>query len=46
MASTRSGRKGNGKAAVELKDHVVEVISDSGEGAQKCAQSFATVAKD
>jgi len=43
MASTRSGRKGNGKAAVELKDHIVEVISDSGEGAQKCAQSFATV---
>jgi 2-oxoglutarate ferredoxin oxidoreductase subunit alpha len=34
----------NGKAAVELKDHIVEVISDSGEGAQKCAQSFATIA--
>jgi 2-oxoglutarate ferredoxin oxidoreductase subunit alpha len=34
----------NGKAAVELKDHVVEIISDSGEGAQKCAQSFATLA--
>jgi len=33
-----------GKRAVELSEHIVEVISDSGEGAQKCAQSFATVA--
>ena len=32
------------KPVVELKDHVVEIISDSGEGAQKCAQSFATIA--
>jgi len=50
MASSRSSRKGNGKSkpngkpVLELKDHVVEIISDSGEGAQKCAQSFATVA--
>ena len=50
MASSRSGRKANGKSkpngkpALELKDHIVEIISDSGEGAQKCAQSFATVA--
>jgi len=34
----------DGKPAVELAEHIVEVISDSGEGAQKCAQSFATVA--
>jgi len=34
----------NGKHVVELGEHIVEVISDSGEGAQKCAQSFATVA--
>ena len=27
-----------------LKDHVVEIVSDSGEGAQKCGQSFATIA--
>jgi 2-oxoglutarate ferredoxin oxidoreductase subunit alpha len=33
----------NGKAVVELKDHVVEIISDSGEGAQKCGQSFAAI---
>ena len=34
----------DGKHPVELAEHIVEVISDSGEGAQKCAQSFATVA--
>ncbi len=28
----------------EITDHVVEVISDSGEGAQKCGQSFASIA--
>jgi 2-oxoglutarate ferredoxin oxidoreductase subunit alpha len=27
-----------------LGDHVIEVISDSGEGAQKCGQSFASIA--
>jgi 2-oxoglutarate ferredoxin oxidoreductase subunit alpha len=32
------------KPIVDIKDHVVEVISDSGEGAQKCGQSFATIA--
>ncbi|MFC1707224.1 2-oxoacid:acceptor oxidoreductase subunit alpha [Planctomycetota bacterium] len=32
------------KPVVELKDHVVEVISDSGEGAQKCGQSFGAIA--
>ncbi len=34
----------NGKAVVEVKDHVVEIISDSGEGAQKCGQSFGALA--
>ncbi|MFV2035768.1 MAG: 2-oxoacid:acceptor oxidoreductase family protein, partial [Halocynthiibacter sp.] len=37
-------KKPEAKPVVELKDHVVEIISDSGEGAQKCAQSFATIA--
>lgn len=27
-----------------LNEHIVEVISDSGEGAQKCGQSFGTIA--
>jgi 2-oxoglutarate ferredoxin oxidoreductase subunit alpha len=44
LSGRRIGFHGNGKRAVELKEHIVEVISDSGEGAQKCAQSFATVA--
>jgi len=31
-------------AAVTLKEHIVEVISDSGEGAQKCGQSLGSIA--
>jgi 2-oxoglutarate/2-oxoacid ferredoxin oxidoreductase subunit alpha len=34
----------NGKPVTELKDNIVEIVSDSGEGAQKCAQSFAAIA--
>jgi 2-oxoglutarate/2-oxoacid ferredoxin oxidoreductase subunit alpha len=34
----------NTNRAIELSEHIVEIISDSGEGAQKCAQSFATIA--
>jgi 2-oxoglutarate ferredoxin oxidoreductase subunit alpha len=32
------------KAAVVLKEHVVEIISDSGEGAQRCGQSLGSIA--
>ncbi len=32
-----------GKSVVKLREHIVEIISDSGEGAQKCGQSFAAV---
>ena len=32
-----------GKSVVELKEHIVEIISDSGEGAQKCGQSFGAI---
>ncbi len=28
----------------ELKDHIVEIISDSGEGAQRCGQSLGSIA--
>ncbi len=31
-----------GKATI-LKEHIVEIISDSGEGAQKCGQSFGAI---
>ena len=32
------------KGVVTLKEHIVEVISDSGEGAQKCGQSLGSIA--
>ncbi len=32
------------KRAVRLPEHIVEVISDSGEGAQRCGQAFASIA--
>ena len=31
-------------AAATLKEHIVEIISDSGEGAQKCGQSLGSIA--
>ncbi len=33
-----------GFPAVELTEHIVEIISDSGEGAQKCGQSLGSIA--
>jgi len=33
-----------GKAAVTLNEHIVEIISDSGEGAQRCGQALAGIA--
>ena len=35
---------GNAKRAKVLSEHTVEVISDSGEGAQRCGQSLAAIA--
>jgi 2-oxoglutarate/2-oxoacid ferredoxin oxidoreductase subunit alpha len=32
------------KAPVRLKEHIIEIISDSGEGAQKCGQSLGSIA--
>jgi 2-oxoglutarate ferredoxin oxidoreductase subunit alpha len=32
------------KAPTRLKEHIVEIISDSGEGAQKCGQSLGSIA--
>src|SRR5208282_1336197 len=32
------------KDAVTLKEHIIEIISDSGEGAQKCGQSLGAIA--
>ncbi len=33
-----------GKPVVTLQEHVVEIVSDSGEGAQRCGQSFGSIA--
>ena len=38
------GPQVSGKPAVTLAEHIVEVISDSGEGAQRCGQSLAAIA--
>jgi 2-oxoglutarate/2-oxoacid ferredoxin oxidoreductase subunit alpha len=32
------------KAVVTLTEHVIEIISDSGEGAQRCGQAFGSIA--
>ena len=32
------------RPAITLDEHIVEIVSDSGEGAQKCGQSFASIA--
>jgi len=33
-----------GKAATTLSEHIVEIVSDSGEGAQRCGQTFGAIA--
>lgn len=43
--SARKSAKNAGKnGVIELKEHIVEIISDSGEGAQRCGQSFGSIA--
>src|SRR5512140_3977274 len=32
------------KTLIALQEHIVEIISDSGEGAQRCGQSFGAIA--
>ncbi|MDP6389591.1 MAG: 2-oxoacid:acceptor oxidoreductase subunit alpha [Alphaproteobacteria bacterium] len=47
LVSDERRRRRNRKAAkpvVTLDEHIVEVISDSGEGAQRCGQSFGSIA--
>jgi 2-oxoglutarate ferredoxin oxidoreductase subunit alpha len=43
-AKQRGAKRPARKKAVMLKEHIVEIISDSGEGAQKCGQSFGSIA--
>src|SRR5512140_1281046 len=40
----KAGATAGKKAVVKLKEHIVEIISDSGEGAQKCGQSLGAIA--
>ena len=40
----RAAKKNNRKAPVTLKEHIIEIISDSGEGAQRCGQSLGSIA--
>jgi len=40
----KTGPSSGKKAAIKLKEHIVEIISDSGEGAQKCGQSLGAIA--
>ena len=49
--SSKTAGKASGKAAgtlsvpvTPLKEHIVEIISDSGEGAQRCGQSLGSIA--
>jgi 2-oxoglutarate ferredoxin oxidoreductase subunit alpha len=39
-----AGRVGAAKETVTLAEHVIEIVSDSGEGAQRCGQSFGAIA--
>ena len=41
---SRPASGGSGKPATVLAEHIVEVISDSGEGAQRCGQSLGAIA--
>ena len=49
--TSKTAGKASGKAAgassvpvMQLKEHIVEIISDSGEGAQRCGQSLGSIA--
>ncbi len=41
---TRPNTSAGKRSPTKLKEHIVEIISDSGEGAQKCGQSLGAIA--
>jgi 2-oxoglutarate ferredoxin oxidoreductase subunit alpha len=43
-ATRKAGAKARAQNGVTLKEHIVEIISDSGEGAQRCGQSLGSIA--
>ncbi len=44
LARLQASAPASTKAATVLKEHIVEVISDSGEGAQRCGQTLGSIA--
>src|SRR5690349_11166617 len=40
---TEAERQPRRRSVTQVSEHVVEIVSDSGEGAQKCGQTFAAV---
>ena len=44
LANSNTPLAGSKKGIIQLKEHIVEIISDSGEGAQKCGQSLGSIA--
>jgi 2-oxoglutarate ferredoxin oxidoreductase subunit alpha len=42
--ATKKKRTPVTKPATEIDEHIVEILSDSGEGAQKCGQSLGAIA--
>lgn len=44
MTSTDTLTSAAAKTITTLKEHIVEIISDSGEGAQRCGQSLGSIA--
>ena len=43
-SSSKAPAVAGAKKPLILKEHIVEIISDSGEGAQKCGQSLGSIA--
>ncbi|MBL8416027.1 MAG: 2-oxoacid:acceptor oxidoreductase subunit alpha [Propionivibrio sp.] len=44
MNAPENASKAGNKTITTLKEHIVEIISDSGEGAQRCGQSLGSIA--
>ena len=44
MTTKKVTKKAGKQTCTTLKEHIVEIISDSGEGAQRCGQSFGSIA--
>ena len=43
-ATLKPGAAATGKTVIPITEHIVEIISDSGEGAQRCGQSLGAIA--